>query len=258
MKQILKKLSFVLLVLTLFGLEFSFTVSAADTIDYPKTQIFYMAGRNKAPAYTDIFISGLSDKQNILKSSVKILSGKSTIDISDFARMNNNRYTVWFGRDGEPNTYTDNYYSIGIKVKKAGTGKVSFKVGKKSYISTIKILPYTNPIAGLTINGTSSNLAGKFKANNTGGSIRIKKAQKNAFISCKAAGGWKITSISFFNKRTNVTYSTAKTNGIKRSDGVSSLGFYVGNLTAKQTGTISIELINDRTGGSQTCTIDLK
>lgn len=53
-----------------------------------------------------------------------------------------------------------------------------------------------------------SNLAGKFKTDSlvmeTSG---IKKAQKNAVITCKAAKGWKITSLGFSNEKTNVARS---------------------------------------------------
>lgn len=262
MKQILKKLSLVLMVLIFSVSGFSIAANAENTINYPEVQTFYMAGSKKAPADANIFISGLSNKESISKSSIKLVSGKSAIGLIDFRKIKSNSYKVPFEKNEDPYTYTSNYYSIGIKVKKAGIGKVSFKVGNKSYVSTVKILSYTNPIASLTVtgakNGTSSNLAGKFKKNSTGGSIHINKVQKNAFITCKAARGWKVTSISFTNKKKNIMLDTTKTNGLNRSDGVSSLELHVGVLAAKQTGTIEIYLLNSSTGGRQTCTLELK
>ena len=236
--------------------------SASSTIDYSKTKTLYMAGKNKPAPYYMIFISGVPSKNSISKSSIKVTSGKSVIALSDLTTSKNTSYISYFEKGLTSFSNTNHYYGIGIDVKKAGTGKISFKVGNKTYTSTIKVMPYVNPISKLTVtgvkNGSSSNLAGKFKTSSSASSVRVNKAQKNAYITCKAASGWKITSISFLNKKTNTTRRIVSTNGINRSTGVSSLSFYAGSLTAKQTGEITVNLCNAKTGGTQTCTINLK
>ena len=226
--------------------------SASSTIDYSKTKTLYMAGKNKPAPYYMIFISGVPSKNSISKSSIKVTSGKSVIALSDLTTSKNTSYISYFEKGLTSFSNTNHYYGIGIDVKKAGTGKISFKVGNKTYTSTIKVMPYVNPISKLTVtgvkNGSSSNLAGKFKPSSSASSVRVNKAQKNAYI----------TSISFLNKKTNTTRRIVSTNGINRSTGVSSLSFYAGSLTAKQTGEITVNLCNAKTGGTQTCTINLK
>lgn len=78
----------------------------------------------------------------------------------------------------------------------------------------------------------------------------IKKAQKNAVITCKAAKGWKITSLGFSNEKTNVTRA------IENDKGISSANIHIGDLVAGQTGTINISLVNVKTGGKQYCTLN--
>lgn len=75
----------------------------------------------------------------------------------------------------------------------------------------------------------------------------IKKAQKNAVITCKAAKGWKITSLGFSNEKTNV----ART--IYNDKGISSASLRIGDLVAGQPCTIDISLVNTKTGGTQSC-----
>ena len=98
-------------------------------------------------------------------------------------------------------------------------------------------------------NGSSKNLAGKFKKSSEA-NVQVKKGQKNASITCRAAAGWKITSLIFSNKTTNIGKS------IVSEKGVSSVNLRVGNLTAGQKGYITIDLINTKTGGRQSCDLD--
>lgn len=262
MKKNFKKLSCALLAAVMICVMTPLAASASSTIYYKNNQTLYMAGKNKPAPYSMIFISGVPNETSISKSSIKVVSGKSVIALSDLTTIKNNSYTSYFEKGFEPMEYKNHYFAIGVDAKKAGTGKISFEVENKTYTSTIKVMPYVNPISKFTVtgvkNGTSSNLAGKFKTNSSGGSLRVNKAQKNGYITCKAASGWKITSISFWNKKTNFTRRIASINGLNKSTGVSSLSLYVGSLKAKQTGTITINLYNAKTGGIQDCTIKLK
>ena len=260
MRRILQKLSCIILtIFMLFPVSLQ-TVSAAGAIDYTQTQTRYMESKNKGNTEFNIFINNVPAGKSISKSSVKVLSGKSAVSLSTLFKSKDSYYNKSFDKKPVTSSSEDESYLISGVAKKAGTGKISFKVGNKSYVSTVKVLPYTNPISSLTITGVNNgaNLAGKFKTGNTGSSIRINKNAKNVFITCKAASGWNVVSINFFNKKTNNRHSIASTNGLNRSNGVSSLKAYVGNLLAKQEGTLSISLRNSKTGGYQSCTVDFK
>lgn len=262
MKRILKKVTCVILTALIICTITPLAASAAGTIDYPKTQTFYMAGKNKGVLDETIFINNVPVKSTILKSSVKVTSGKSVVSLTDVSRFKNSSYNEYFENGLKPYSYTSNSFFISFDIKKAGTSRISFKIGNKSCVSTVKVLPYVNPIARLTLtgvkNGSDNNLAGKFKTNNSGSYVRLNKAQKNAVLTCNAASGWKITSMRFINKKTNITRNVASINGLKASTGVSYMKLNTGNLVAKQTGEIIVYLRNAKTGASQTCTLNLK
>lgn len=230
---------------------------AAGGITYDKTKTYYSQGKDRTLSMADIYISNIPAKQTIAKSSVKVISGKSIASLYYLGKYWND-YNVDYIKKGHKSykKTNDNYfYCISLDIKKAGTAKVSFKVGNKAYVSTVKVLSYINPISSLTItgvkNGSSSNLAAKFKNSANDANCKVNKAQKNAVITCKAASGWKITSISFSNKNTNIARDIYKKNG------VSSISLRAGNLAAGQNDYIDIELINTKTGGTQYCTLNL-
>ena len=252
MKKIFKKLSCVLLAAVFCCMMTPFAVNAA--VRYEKNQTIYRD--SKADPYTsgDITVWGLSDKQSISQSSVKVISGKNIISLSNFAKSTSKYSWEYWEKGQKATAKADGYYSISFRAKKNGTGKIAFKIGKKTYTATVRILPYVNPVSSLTVtgvkNGSSANLAGKFKTySSVMETSGIKKAQKNAVITCKAAKGWKITSLGFSNEKTNVTRD------IYNDKGVSSVSLRAGDLAAGQTGSIDISLVNVKTGGTQDCTL---
>ena len=255
MKKFLKKLSYALLVLfVIFGVM-PLAVNAKSGINYDRKKTLYMSGKNETLGVATIFIEGVPNTQNISKSSVKIISGKNIVSLSDFSRYIENYSTEYFVKGKRAQKNVNRRYSISLTTKRTGIAKISFKIAGRTYTSTIKALPYVNPISNLTVTGVQNasdkNLAGKFKNDNSA-NIRVMKAQKNAIITCNAAKGWKITTLTFSNKKTNIAKR------IFCEKGISSVNLRVGNLVAAQKGDITIDLINTKTGGTQTCNLDLE
>ena len=253
MKNIFKKLSCALLAAAMICAITPFTASAATAISYPKTQTIYMDSKNTTYSYGGISINNIPSKTSISKANIKVVSGKNIIELNTLTNSTWSDRTEYFGNGLKPYTYSNHYYNIGLRIKKAGTAKISFKVGSKTYYSTIKTLPYTNPIKSLTVTGFSGNLASKFKTNSYNAfGVQNKKSQTNAYIKCTAASGWKITNISFYNRKTSISRSISC-----NATPVSSLSLLAGNLSAKQTGNVNIGLKNTKTGGTMYCTLNL-
>lgn len=253
MKNIFRKLSCALLAAAMICAITPFTANAATGINYPKTQTLYKSGKfANSYGYGGISINNIPTKSSISKSNVKIVSGKGIVELDSLTNSTWRDRTEYFGNGLKPYTYSNHYYNIGLRVKKPGTAKISFKVGNKTYTSVVKVVAYSNPVKSLTIQGTSGNLATNFKTSNSG-SFQIKKAQKNALIRCTAASGWKISSVNFSNSKTGIQRSVY----CNSSKGISSLTLHAGNITAKQSGYISVTLINIKTGGTQNCHLSL-
>lgn len=254
MKNIFKKLSCALLAAVMICTMVPLTANAAtNTITYPKSQVVYMSSKTSDYNYGSISINNIPSKQSISKANINVVSGKSVISLSSFTSSTWKDSTASFIKGVKPYTYSDHYYRIGFNIKKTGTAKISFKVGTKTYTSTIKVLPYTNPIKSLTVSGVSGNVAGKLKTTSYASGIRVNKAQSNAWIKCTAANGWKITYMSFNNRKNNTQRSISTNN----STGTSSFSLHAGNLAAKQSGSIYLTLVNTKTKGMQSCSIDL-
>lgn len=252
MKNIFKKLSCVLLAAVMICTITPFTASAATSkLSYPKTKTIYLAGKNVLSSYGGIEVSNIPSKQSISKSNIKIISGKNVVALDSLDNSTQSDRIEYFGKGNKPDIYFDHYYNIGLRIKKTGTAKISFKVGSKTYTSTIKAVAYTNPLKSLTITGTSGNLAGKFKTSNNG-YLQNKKTRKNTFIKCTAASGWKITSVYFSNQNTGVQRNIFYT-----KKNASSFNFYTGDLAANQKAHLNILLVNTKTGGTQICTFHI-
>lgn len=252
MKKILKKLSCALLTAVMVCAMTPLAASAA--INYSKTRIVYMPTSGKELGYDEISINNIPAGQTILKSNVKVSKGGSVISLDSFSSSSCKSTTEAFRKGVKSSNYSDHFYNIGFAVKKPGTGKISFKVGNKTYTSTIKVLRYVNPLKSISITGVKGNLAGKFKNSGHNAFRYTNKAQKSAVMKCTAATGWKITSVSFNNNRTYTQYST---NYNAHNSGVSSSTLRVGSLSAKQSAYISFTLRNIKNGAIQYCTLNM-
>lgn len=250
MKNIFKKLSCALLAAAMICTITPFTASADSSFVPPKTQVSYMGARSNYYAYGVIQLYNVPSKSSISKSNIKVISGKSVVSLESLTKDVSSGRTEYFAKGVKAYSYSNHTYRIGYNMLKTGTAKIQYKVGRKTYSTTVKVLPYTNPLKSLTVTGVG-NLASRFSKNSSASNLRIKKAQSNALIKCTAASGWKIESIYYYNKKTGISRN------IYSNKGVSSVTLHAGTLAAKQTGYISVNLTNTKTGGSQNCYIDL-
>ncbi len=92
------------------------------------------------------------------------------------------------------------YSLISVVGKKAGTAKITFKVGGKKYTTKVTVKNYTNPIKTLKISGVGGgkNIASKVKKKNEV-DLSLKKNITNAKLTIKTAKNWKLTDISFYD-----------------------------------------------------------
>ena len=246
MKKYFKKLSCALLTFVMVLAMTPLGVSAAD-IYYEKSSVIYFSGSNN---YNSLYIGDLSSKQKIAKSSVKV-SG-SAIKLQALDKNSWSNHSEYFTTGVKPYSYSSNTYYIRYQIKKTGNAKISFKVGSKTYTSTVKILPYTNPLSKLTVTGVKGNLASKFKKSGSA-TAKVSKAQKNATIQCKAAKNWKITSISYNDNIKKLYRNINSQNGV----GVASLSLPIGSLSAKSGNYLNVNLYNTQTHGYVNCTLEL-
>ncbi len=146
----------------------------------------------------------VSQKGNIVGFSVESIPGGQQIDVSSVKSSNKSVATISSVSEyAYPETDYDfangNVY-IYLKIVKFGTTKVSYKIGSKTYTTTVKLKDskssaYTNPLSSLTISGVNGgkNIASKFKKKSEVKGLKLSSTQKNGKIKVKAKKGWKIS-----------------------------------------------------------------
>lgn len=249
MKKTWKKIAGLLFAALTFALMFSILAGAEPL--YRKTQYFYLNGKSGGGS-GELVIEGLPENQKIVRSSVK----SSTPAIASVGKLS---YSHLYEEEGRfeklpiSNAKYRGTYTIGINLHKAGTTKITFKIGKKTYTSTIKVLPYTNPLSRLTItgikNGSSTNLAGKFSKNSST-QVKLPNTQKNAQISLNAASGWKIIRVYYMAEGKNRMLTSEKES--------SSAVLFAGTMSAGESfRDVRVTLRNSRTGATIECSCDI-
>ena len=244
MKQLVKKVFAAALALTVMFTMLA-PVTAEAAVTYNKSQTLYRTSKS-GTSYTGIQVSGLTKSQTIKKTSVK--SDKTSVVKPWYLERSTSSYkTEYFSSN--MTGYSYNYYSyyIGLELKKAGTAKVSFKIGNKTYKTTIKVKNYTNPLSSVTLTGVNSgkNIASKMNSSNYCSTLKLTKTTRNAVVKVKPKSGWKVTSINVENSQTGDTMSISNY-GTK---GVSNASLKVGTLTKNKRVTLRITCV-DKTGAS--------
>ena len=137
-------------------------------------------------------------------------------------------------------------YSIGLKMKKAGSTNISFSVGGITYVTAVTVVKYVNPVKTIKIKGInkSKNIASKTKKKNYVNFKGITK--KSSTISVTPKSGWTVERISC--TCSNTDESVSRKNTVKNLDGsngsvkVSSLS--IGNLYRGYTYFVDITLLH--------------
>ena len=98
---------------------------------------------------------------------------------------------------------SDNVGYMYFAAKKAGKSTISFKSGSKKYTQKVTVKKYVNPLSSLTISNVNdgADISGSLGSTN---SVTMDTAASDTVkLLAKAAGGWQITEIEFYNKITN-------------------------------------------------------
>ena len=130
-------------------------------------------------------------------SSVKV-SNKKVVELSS-AYISEYKSTYTKKPKEGYKGYGNRSASIYLRVKKAGTTKVTYKIGGVTKTTTVHISKFTKPLTSLTITGAEggANLANKINWNYSG-NLELKNAiSSNSVIKFKCKKGWKVTSVSF-------------------------------------------------------------
>lgn len=225
---------------------------AQAAVSAPTSTTVYLSGKTGS-SYVNISVSGLTSKQSIAKSSVK--SSKTSVLALDSITNGSSSSKTQYWNGGKTNSSSSRYVNINLMAKKAGTSTVSYKVGSKTYKTKVTVKSYVNPIKTLKIsgvkNGSSTNLASKFKTSNRNNG-KLSSSSSNGTVKVTAASGWKITYIDVYSEKTGIVrglnaYGTP----------VSSATLYTGALKKGNNYSVYIGLKNTKTGGMQYVALSL-
>ncbi|MCD7737011.1 MAG: hypothetical protein LUI07_08650 [Lachnospiraceae bacterium] len=242
MKRMMKKLTGIVIALTML---FS-AIPASAAISVESDQVLYMTSTSSSTtSYASIYVSGLSSSQKITQSSVKSskTSVASVYSLDRYASSSN--YYYYESKTSSSSSGTSS--SIGLKLKKAGTATISFKIGSKTYKSKITVKSYTNPVKSITISGVNSSktFASKTKSSNSVSGLTLSKTTKNAKISVTAKSGWKVRYISLYNSDTGENYSYSNYSNPKTSASMN-----LGTLTKGKSYSVYVTFVNTSNGAS--------
>lgn len=206
------------------------------------TPVYYMSGK-KATGYASVYVDDLAkgDVVKSIKSSNKAVAKYTgiTYHTGEYETTSLN----WETEQEETEKGSDYSASIQLALKKAGTAKISYKVGTKAYSTKIVVKKYANPVKSLKISGVNGgkNIASKFKSQCWLTGVKSTKASSGK-IQVKAASGWAIRSINYSKTGygdKHITYTTP----------VSSASLNMGSVAAKQNATVIIVFENKSTHG---------
>lgn len=242
MKQLVKKVFAAALALTVMFTMLA-PVTAEAAVTYNKSQTLYRTSKS-GTSYMTIYVSGLTKSQTIKKSSVK--SNKTGVARPWYLSRSISSYkTEYFSNNVKEDS--NNYYSygIGLELKKAGKAKISFKIGSKTYTSTVTVKNYTNPLSSVTITGVNGgkNIASKLNSSSSCSTLKLTKTTRNAVVKVKPKSGWKVTSINVENSQTGDTMSISNYG----NKGVSNASLKLGTLTKNKSVIVRIYCA-DKTG----------
>ena len=230
-------------------------VSASEPQISEKQTIYRTSSKSGSASYQSISVYDLAKSDTIKKSTVK--SSNTAVAKLYALEKYNSSYsskTQYYDSSMKDSDYSYNDYAYYIRLKllKAGTTNVSFKIGSKSYKTSVTVKNYVNPLSSVKITGINSgkNIASKLKKQNSA-NLTLKKTTKNAVINLKAKSGWKITDVSLDHMKDNGTYSSndERYSYYSYGEGKSTVALRVGTLTGKEEYRVTISMRNASNGG---------
>ncbi|MDO4308660.1 MAG: hypothetical protein Q4C77_17735 [Eubacteriales bacterium] len=221
-------------------------------IDAPKSVTLYRTDKS-SQSYVNIYISGLTSKQSVVKSSIKS-SNKTVASPYCLSYYTNTSKGSFFNGQA---AFSDSskMTNISLMSQKSGTSTISYKIGNKTYKTKVIVKPYTNPIKSISLfgikNGKTTNLAGLMKSKSYT-SVKLPATKKKQTIKVTAASGWKISNINFYNA-TGHTYSIS----YPPTKPAASASLYVGTVTKGKGGTVMLTMVNTSTKGTLNIQYDI-
>ncbi len=224
MKRFIKRTAAVLLALTF--IPASLPIRSAAAVYYPREATYYLSPAKKQQDVSfNVSLGGETLNKSAVKVSDKSIASLQTLEVTD-------DFHQFSQGAGESNPQHNLSATIYIRPKKAGTTKISYTVGRKTYQTKVKILKYENPLKSLKISGIDRDLASDMDKKITS-SVKLKKKAANAMLSFALKKGWRCTSFSFTNEKTHQTYSANYIQAAKQT-------YYVGNLKKGQKYTLQM------------------
>ena len=244
LKRVISLLFILILVASLAAPAF-----AAGTI-YPRTGTAILYRPNTGDAYGNVWVSIAYGNTGfgIRRSDIQVLPGTSGAQFVGLRRETSSRqFEDDWSMTGNWKIVEDTAdcrYSVNLKVNSTGTAFILYKINGTTYILSLNIKEYKNPIKSITLTGVNKgkNFASLTKKQvNPTKAFKLNKTVKSAKLKVTAADGWRIRSIELVNTDTG-DYKVAG-NMMK---GSKSASINWGTLKAGQHYEIHVSVFNDK------------
>jgi len=241
MKRRRSLFTFVMIAMVLVSMVMPVSVEAATVT---KSQTVY-ATQKKYGNYVDIYVGDLNANSKI----TDVKSSKKNVAVPKSVTYYGNACEDFEDEKAGESSY---YAHIRVRLLKKGTTKISFKVDGKKMSTTLKVLPYTNPVKKADLYGVSNgkNLVlkmAKYTKNESFLTLNNSGTVKSARIELEAKSGWKITEVSSIN------YGTGETDIIARTKGVKKATLQLGTLLPNKASAILVTFKNTKTKATLEC-----
>lgn len=213
--------------------------SAALAAESPKEVSVY-ASKKGAGSEVSFEVSGKIDTKSVKSSASWLKPNRAYI----YTSTEKDEYF----NGQKPSTYNWNEYILYLTADKTGTTNVKYKAGSKNYTTKVTVLPYANPVSSITSPALNNgkNMASLTKtdsrANNT---VNITANKLNQFMTIKAASGWTIEYVYYYNGSVN--------KNLYYNNNPTTVKVYLGDVKKDQSSlSMRIRCRNKKTGGEIT------
>ena len=247
-------ISLVLVILLAMSMTAS-AMAAGKVTPIKGTQTVYLSTKNIDDySWVEVTLATGTKNFTIKRETVKVKAGTAGAKLQE---VNKYRWSSSYqeeyrvGSSSKWKKYTskstDCNYSAWLRVKKAGTATVKYKIGSKSYSTKLKVLAYKNPVKSITMTGVNGgkNFASLTKNQRyPDKALQFTSNVSNSTIKVVPAKGWKVTEVYFNAWGENSSYSRS----IGCSEGLSSATLKCGKLQVGGSYEAYVELMNTSNG----------
>ena len=214
-------------------------IAASALAAFAETRTVYLDSKDFAsPVYDYFSIDELAKKDKI--TAVKS-SDKSVLRVVSLQKSN--RETTHYEEKATKNSYSAQFC---VRLLKAGTASLNYKLNGEDKSQTFNVKKYVNPIKSLVIGGIDeTNLKARF-ARNCYDSIRLAKSAKAGKLTVKAAKGWRIR-YAYWEDNGNNTELQCTAGG----QGVTACSINLPKMTRKGSYYVGVCLVNVATQGEK-------